>query len=114
MISPSRDGQIAAHVAKNWGYRVIAGSSSRQNTGALKKLLRLKNLGTSYGMALDGPRGPAKIAKPGAEWLASQLKIPFVRIELRYTRSITLNTWDRSCLPLPFSRVYCDFRVVEG
>jgi lysophospholipid acyltransferase (LPLAT)-like uncharacterized protein len=56
-------------------------------------------------MALDGPKGPALIAKPGAEWLANKAKIPLVKIEVKYSHAFRLNSWDKTLIPLPFSKI---------
>ena len=104
MISQSQDGELFAYVAKRLGYQVFRGSSSR-GQGAVRHLLRILGEGTSVGMALDGPRGPAMIAKPGGEWLARQAHAPLARITVRYTKMSRLKSWDRTCLPWPGSRI---------
>jgi lysophospholipid acyltransferase (LPLAT)-like uncharacterized protein len=103
MISKSRDGSLATDIAKKWGYEVVGGSSSRGKFLALKKILQKKNYPLTFGMALDGPRGPALVEKPGASWLASKLEIPLIHLEFEYHQKITLKTWDKCTLPLPFS-----------
>jgi len=56
-------------------------------------------------MALDGPKGPALIAKPGAEWLANKTKVPLAKVEVKYSRAFRLNSWDKTFIPLPFSKI---------
>ncbi|GHV15241.1 hypothetical protein AGMMS49938_12960 [Fibrobacterales bacterium] len=56
-------------------------------------------------MALDGPRGPAGVAKDGAAWLSSRSATPLMQVEVKYGWHISLNSWDKTKIPLPFSRV---------
>lgn len=107
LISPSRDGDLAAGVAQAFAVSAIRGSSSRGFLAIRALLLHLEK-GKSVGMALDGPRGPAQVEKPGAQWIARRAQVPLARVHLRYGWPVLrLNSWDRTCLPLPFCPVYC-------
>jgi len=105
LISQSKDGSKFAKLAKSLGYNVFRGSSSR-GQNEIKHLLKALKSGNSAGMALDGPRGPALTAKPGAEWLSSRAKTPLVKIEVKYSRAFRLNSWDKTFIPLPFSKIF--------
>jgi lysophospholipid acyltransferase (LPLAT)-like uncharacterized protein len=61
--------------------------------------------GQPAGFTLDGPRGPARIAQPGALWLAKITGNPVVPFHLEADRHWTLNSWDRTQIPKPFSTV---------
>lgn len=108
MISSSEDGNFATKIAKNMGYVVKRGSSSR-GYESLRTLLRALRKGESVGMALDGPKGPPLVAKPGCNWLQAQSKRPLVYLKFKYSAAITLRTWDRLILPLPFSKILVSF-----
>jgi lysophospholipid acyltransferase (LPLAT)-like uncharacterized protein len=56
-------------------------------------------------MALDGPRGPALEAKPGAQWLAQKAKAQFVNVSVKYSCAFRLKSWDKTFIPLPFSKI---------
>jgi lysophospholipid acyltransferase (LPLAT)-like uncharacterized protein len=62
------------------------------------------NNGIEVAFTIDGPRGPAYLAKPGAVTLArhtGQAILPFHIVASRYTE---LPTWDRLQIPWPFAR----------
>ncbi len=104
LLSASRDGDIAASVARSFGYEVLRGSSSRQGAAALRQLWRLHQVfPTLIGMALDGPRGPAFTLKPGTQWLSESLQIPIYPLGIAIRRHATLkSSWDQARLPWPF------------
>jgi len=104
LISQSKDGSKFAKLAKSLGYNVFRGSSSRGQSEIKHLLNALKN-GNSAGMALDGPRGPALTAKPGAEWLSNKANAALVTIEVKYSCAFRLNSWDKTFIPLPFSKI---------
>ncbi len=54
-----------------------------------------------YGLTVDGSQGPAYHMKPGAVLIARACRAPIVLVRTRYRRGITLNTWDRTQIPLP-------------
>jgi lysophospholipid acyltransferase (LPLAT)-like uncharacterized protein len=104
LISQSGDGEYAAEVARALGYQVFRGSSSRGQATLRGLIAPLRN-GASVGMALDGPRGPAQVAKPGAKWLASQTQSKRIMLDVRLGFSLRLGSWDQTRIPLPFSVV---------
>jgi lysophospholipid acyltransferase (LPLAT)-like uncharacterized protein len=57
-----------------------------------------------YGLTVDGSQGPVYRLKPGALLIARACRAPLVLVRTHYTRGITLNTWDRTQIPLPFTR----------
>jgi lysophospholipid acyltransferase (LPLAT)-like uncharacterized protein len=58
---------------------------------------------------LDGPRGPAKVAQPGAVWLAKATGHPIIPFHLEGARHWTLRSWDRTQIPKPFATVALAF-----
>lgn len=57
-----------------------------------------------YGLTVDGSQGPVYRLKPGAVLIAKACRAPLVLVRTHYTRGLTLNTWDRTQIPLPFTR----------
>jgi lysophospholipid acyltransferase (LPLAT)-like uncharacterized protein len=57
-----------------------------------------------YGLTVDGSQGPAYRMKPGCVAIARACRAPLVLVRTHYTRGITLDTWDRTQIPLPFTR----------
>jgi lysophospholipid acyltransferase (LPLAT)-like uncharacterized protein len=55
----------------------------------------------------DGPRGPARVAKPGVVALASAAGASLVPVAVAARPCLRFGSWDRVMLPLPFARVHC-------
>ena len=107
LISRSRDGEWAARACAGFGYRVHRGSSSGGSTGGLRQLARGMESGSGLaGMALDGPRGPRRIPKPGSLWLSRHSGAPVIPVWVEAPWSFRLKSWDGSVVPLPFSKVH--------
>jgi hypothetical protein len=107
-VSRSRDGDLVAGVLRRMGYAESPrGSSSRGATSLLRELIRRVRGGEVVGMLVDGPRGPARAAKPGAVALARATGAELVPVGLSATRCVRFGSWDRALLPLPFARVWC-------
>ncbi len=58
---------------------------------------------------LDGPRGPARVAQPGAVWLAKVTGNPIIPFHLEADRHWTMKSWDQSQIPKPFAAVALAF-----
>jgi len=105
ITSENFDGEWIAGIIERFGYGTARGSSSR---GAVKALVQLKRdmaAGKPAAFTLDGPRGPAKVAQPGAIWLAKATGNPIVPFHIEARRHWTLRSWDRTQIPKPFSDV---------
>ena len=72
---------------------------------ALLQLVRDMKRGRPAGFTLDGPRGPARVAQPGAVWLAMATGNPLLPFHLESSASWTARSWDRTQVPKPFSTV---------
>jgi len=105
ITSENFDGEWIAGIIERFGFGTARGSTSR---GARKALLQLKRdmaAGKPAGFTLDGPRGPARTAQPGAVWLAKATGNPVLPFHLEADRSWTINSWDRTQIPKPFATV---------
>jgi lysophospholipid acyltransferase (LPLAT)-like uncharacterized protein len=69
------------------------------------QLVRAMKQGRPAGFTLDGPRGPARVAQPGAVWLAMATGNPLLPFHLEASSSWTAKSWDRTQIPRPFSTV---------
>jgi lysophospholipid acyltransferase (LPLAT)-like uncharacterized protein len=61
--------------------------------------------GRPAGFTVDGPRGPARIAQPGAVWLAKATGNPVLPFHLEADRYWSVRSWDRTQIPKPFATV---------
>ena len=75
MISRSTDGDLVALSGGRVGINSVRGSSKRGGaTAALELIDKVKN-GCSAALAIDGPRGPVGVVKPGG--LENKIKMYF-------------------------------------
>ncbi len=110
LVSLSDDGRRGAALLSVLGYDVVRGSGSRGAVRASREALRAVRSGRKVVVAMDGPRGPAGEAKPGAVALARLAGVPFVRCTLR-ADGPRLPTWDRTLLPWPFASIDLRYAV---
>ena len=106
MVSQSRDGEFAARFINAFGLGDVRGSSTRGGLGALIKLTqKIRKKECNGGMVVDGPVGPARVAKMGAIMLAKKSKVPLIPITWGADRCWVLNSWDRFIVPKPFAKI---------
>jgi len=104
MISQNRDGEYIARVIQHFGYEVARGSSSKGTHGATVEILRAVKSGKDVGFAIDGPRGPRYVAKPGAAYIARKSGNPVIPFNISVEKKWTMQSWDHFQVPRPFSR----------
>ncbi len=108
ITSENFDGEWIARIITRFGYGTARGSSSRGAGKAMRQLLRdVKSQPVAF--TLDGPRGPAEVAQPGAVWLAKMTGNPILPFHLEANRHWTLGSWDRTQIPKPFATVALAF-----
>ena len=105
ITSENFDGEWIAGIIERFGYGTARGSTSRGGLKALLQLSRDMAAGKPAGFTLDGPRGPARVAQPGAVWLAKTTGNPVLPFHLEADRYWTTNSWDRTQIPKPFATV---------
>jgi len=105
ITSENFDGEWIAGIIERFGYGTARGSTSRGARKALLQLARDMRAGHAAGFTLDGPRGPARVAQPGAVWLAKATGNPILPFHLEASRHWTLNSWDGTQIPKPFATV---------
>ncbi len=105
ITSENFDGEWIAGIIRRFGYATARGSSSRGARKALLQLRRDMAAGKPAGFTVDGPRGPARVAQPGAVWLAKATGNPILPFHLEADRAWTMKSWDRTQIPKPFARV---------
>ena len=105
ITSENFDGEWIAGIIERFGYGTARGSTSRGGRKALLQLTRDMAAGRSAAFTVDGPRGPARVAQPGAVWLAKATGNPVLPFHLEASTAWTLNSWDRTQIPKPFSTV---------
>ena len=105
ITSENFDGEWIARIIRRFGYGTARGSTSRGGVRALVQLKRDMAAGRPAAFTLDGPRGPARIAQPGAVWLAGATGNPILPFHSESDPHWTMSSWDRTQIPKPFGRV---------
>ena len=105
ITSENFDGEWIAGIIERFGYGTARGSTSRGARRAVLQLVRDMKRGKPAGFTLDGPRGPARVAQPGAAWLARATGNPLLPFHLEASSHWTMGSWDRTQIPKPFSTV---------
>jgi lysophospholipid acyltransferase (LPLAT)-like uncharacterized protein len=105
ITSDNFDGEWIARIITRFGYGTARGSTSRGARRAMLQLVRDMERGRAAGFTLDGPRGPARVAQPGALWLARQTGNPLLPFHLEASSHWTMKSWDATQIPKPFSTV---------
>ncbi|HEX9727653.1 MAG TPA: lysophospholipid acyltransferase family protein [Gemmatimonadales bacterium] len=110
LISQHRDGEWLSAAVKRWGYRVVRGSSTRGGMSGLRGLVRTLRSGGEVAVTADGPRGPARVPKPGTVAAARHVSAPILPVAAAASRAWLVRSWDALMVPQPFARV----RIVYG
>ena len=100
ITSENFDGEWIARIIRRFGFGTARGSSSR---GARKALLQLVRESRAHPTAftVDGPRGPARVAQPGAVWFSKATGNPVVPFHAEAAAYWSLSSWDRTQIPGP-------------
>jgi lysophospholipid acyltransferase (LPLAT)-like uncharacterized protein len=74
-------------------------------SGALRAMTRHLKSGRDVVVALDGPKGPANVVRPGAPWIARATGARLVVFGADARPAWRWPRWDRLTMPLPGARV---------
>jgi lysophospholipid acyltransferase (LPLAT)-like uncharacterized protein len=110
ITSQNFDGEWIARVMRRFGYGAARGSTSRGGPRALVQLKRDMKTGRPAAFTVDGPRGPARVAQPGAVWLASVTGNPILPFHIEASKYWSVKSWDQHQVPKPGS----DLAIVIG
>jgi lysophospholipid acyltransferase (LPLAT)-like uncharacterized protein len=105
ITSENFDGEWIARIIQRFGFGTARGSSSRGGLRAMLQLVRDMEQGRPAAFTLDGPRGPARVAQPGAIWLARATGNPVVPFHMEASSKWTARSWDQTQIPKPFTTV---------
>ena len=107
MVSLSADGQIQNRALAMLGFTVVRGSSSRGGARGLASIVRKLDGGVhDAAFAVDGPRGPYGVPKPGVFLAARRAGAVLVPMGSAIVGAkVFARAWDRFALAWPFSRV---------
>ena len=112
LVSLSPDGVFIAEAMRRLGFPAIRGSSRKETDptndkgggAAFREVLKWIKAGKGIAITPDGPRGPAEQMAEGAALLGKLSGAPILFVGLAAKPCITLNSWDKAVIPLPFAR----------
>ena len=102
--SPHRDGLLIGRAIGHLGYKTVAGSSNKNGSAGLRKLLEELRKGNSIGITPDGPRGPRMRLAMGTIAAARLSNIPIIPVAWNAENRLLLKTWDKMILARPFTK----------
>jgi hypothetical protein len=105
LVSPSRDGEIAARIMDGWGYKLLRGSGTHFMKNAWLDMKKELQSGGEVIIVPDGPRGPDRKLKLGGVKLAAETGAALVPFSFSTSKKKVLHSWDRFLIFTPFSRV---------
>jgi lysophospholipid acyltransferase (LPLAT)-like uncharacterized protein len=107
LVSWSLDGALQSSALRVQGLRVVRGSSSRgavRGLAALVRAMRRERIDAAF--AVDGPRGPMGVVKPGAIVAARATGAVVIPMAGSVRAGVVLRgSWDRFAVAWPFTRV---------
>lgn len=112
ITSRSRDGEFAAGMSQSLGFAPFRGSPGKGGAAALKKMISAFKLCPGGGLVADGSQGPAQIAQKGLLVLAMYSGSPIIPVSIAASRCRRLSTWDKTVIPMPFSRIAVSYGPV--
>lgn len=106
ITSTSKDGELVNTVLKLLGAKTARGSSTRGAVGALKGLLTLAKQGRNISFAVDGPKGPLHVVKPGIFEFSKLKSFPIFVVAVECQQAILFpRSWNKTYFPKPFAKV---------
>lgn len=109
LVSHSADGAIQARALSVLGFSIVRGSSSRGGARGLASLVRRARVdGLDAAFAVDGPKGPYGVVRPGAAFTAKHMSgvlVPMGSAATPSRRTVFSRAWDGFVLAWPFSTV---------
>ncbi len=107
LVSKSKDGDLMNIFIQLMGAKTARGSSHRGAIGGLKGLLRVtRKHKRNISLAVDGPKGPYHVIKPGIFELAKLTNNPIYVAGVSCDRSwLFKKAWNKAFLPKPFAKV---------
>lgn len=106
MVSGSKDAELIARLLKIFGFVTVRGSRGKGGLRAIKDMISLM-VEKRYNAAIiaDGSQGPSRKVQAGVILLASRSGAPILPIAWAVDRYKAFRSWDRTVLPLPFSKI---------
>jgi lysophospholipid acyltransferase (LPLAT)-like uncharacterized protein len=109
LISKSRDGNIPSFFAKTYPQADVIRVGHKTRHVALLDALQAIEHGKILVVTPDGPKGPMHVVKPGVIFSAQKAQADVIALSWHVSKSYRCNSWDKFCIPLPFSKLNISF-----
>lgn len=109
VMSQSRDADVLAHITESYPQAEAIRIRHSARHAATKLIVDAASLGKVVLITPDGPKGPAKIVKPGVSFAAKQSQCPIIALTWTSSKYWSLPTWDKMRIPKPFSSIQVHF-----
>ena len=104
LTTSARAGRLAGQVLNRFGFSTVPMSSHQRHVTLSRAVLRRIKAGSSIGIAVDGPGGPARVASKVPLMWARVSQCRVFAVAFSSSSALTLPTWDKLMLPVPWSR----------
>ncbi len=101
LVSPSLDGRLLAKLLVHFGVEAVAGTVGQRGVSGARAFVRAVAGGAVGIVAVDGPRGPRGVVRPGVLQLGETADAEVMAFATESARGIRFASWDRAHLPLP-------------
>ena len=113
LVGDSWKSDILAGIMRHFGFtdfRINTNGKIRRDGRGVLGFIRHLRAGHDGTIAMDGPEGPARQAKPGILHIARKSNTLIIPCGAYFSHAIKFNNrWDNYQVPLPFSRVHIVF-----
>ena len=105
-----KDAELGVIIGKKLGWRFLRGSSSQNGSEVFEEMVGLLSKpGNVLAITPDGPKGPAKMPKPGAIRAAQKTGVPIIPVAGYSRRNWGFANWDTFYVTKPFTRIELKF-----
>ena len=100
------DAELISKIGDKMGWKMLRGSSSDRGKKVYKEIVNvLAHPGNVVTLTPDGPKGPAKVPKPGTIRAAQKTRAVIIPAMGQSTRRWSFTNWDTFFVGKPFSRI---------
>ena len=105
-----RDAELGVSIGEKLGWKFLRGSSSQNGSEVFQQIVELLSKPNNvFAITPDGPKGPARIPKPGAVRAAQKTGVPIIPAAGRSRHSWGFTNWDTFYITKPFTRIELKF-----
>ncbi|MBU0529632.1 DUF374 domain-containing protein [bacterium] len=105
-----KDAELGVNIGEKLGWKFLRGSSSQNGSEVFQQIVELLSKPNNvFAITPDGPKGPARIPKPGTVRAAQKTGIPIIPAAGRSHRSWSFTNWDTFHITKPFTHIELKF-----